>query len=94
MPFPAAGLDYPGLLAGANEIASETVSSLHGEAVEARTTYHAGVQRLITKALQLSGGLRESVATENGRWFATDRTDAGRRLVAHEPETGVSYHYA
>jgi hypothetical protein len=52
------------------------------------------VQRLITKALQLSGGLRESVATENGRWFATDRTDAGRRLVAHEPETGVSYHYA
>jgi len=84
-------LDHAALFSGASQVGSEVTSPLHGLAVDTRTTFHAGVERRVTRAFALSGGLLQLTATENGLHATQTGLDAGRRLLTLDDEAGAHY---
>lgn len=85
-------LDYPTLLSDAEPVGSE-VGSTMGFEPESRTTYHAGVERVLVRTLELSGGLLALTVTENGQNPTRTWMDLGRRTVAFDDEDTNRYVY-
>ena len=84
---------YPDFFAGAEPVGYQSESSM-GFAVETRTTYHVGVERRLTRALALSGGLMALTETENGANSTTTWMDSGKRVVGFDDEDGKHFQYA
>jgi RHS repeat-associated protein len=85
-------LDHASLLSGANRIGSE-VASIFGHAAETRRTYHAGVERQVSRSLSLASGFLKLTSTENGASTTTTWMDASKRVVAFDDEALVRYSY-
>jgi YD repeat-containing protein len=86
-------LDFAALLAEASPIESEESSPMHGEMVDARTTFHAGVEQHVVKEFAVSGGLLQLTTTENGANPTRAWLDAGKRVLTYDDEAGVRYTY-
>jgi RHS repeat-associated protein len=85
-------MDWATLFAGAAAV-DFTGSSLVGQVVEERTTFHAGVERRVATAQSIAGGLLVRTATENGTNSTTSRVDASRRVLTFDDEANVRYAY-
>ena len=85
-------MDYSALFTGTSAIDFAGTSAL-ARTVDERTTFHAGVERQVTTAQSIAGGVLVRTATENGTNSTTSRADASRRVLTFDDEANVRYTY-
>jgi YD repeat-containing protein len=85
-------MDYAALAAGAAEVGSEMATTL-GHAAQSLVSFHAGVQRDVSRTLTISSGLLVLTAWENGTNATVSWMDAERRVLAYDDEASARYEY-